>query len=313
MATLLTGKELRDDLAFVDEQLRKFSDPFDTARFMWQQRRKALQHQLAELDDKIENRGEVALLFEGGPVIASEEIGLQFATRVLENYQNFVAVLAAEKGGAALKAKGQVPKAFSSKLFIKDMLRGSVGFLLEEPPLAQGSIVPTILKEAIEEATTVLEELSSSDTAQFQSRADSLSPRAMSAVKKIAKILNDAGAETQIVGAEKELQLGLGRIAKLHSRLNDVEVLEADETQLGVLLGIFPDRQQYEFRVGDDGPVIYGAVSEDLDKDYLSNPAAVLLHPVRARFLVLTKLRAGQVQSVERVLQSLTKVASLRS
>ena len=32
MATLLSTRALQDDLAFVDEQLRRHSDPFDTVR-----------------------------------------------------------------------------------------------------------------------------------------------------------------------------------------------------------------------------------------------------------------------------------------
>jgi hypothetical protein len=311
MATLLTKKGLKDDLAFVEEQLRKFPDPYDTVGFMWKKRKEELERQIATEGSTSGTHAEVALLFEGGPVLGSEEIGLQFATRMLENYQSFVAVLAAERGGAELKAKGQVPNAFGSKLFIKDMLRGSVGFLLQEPAPVQSSIVPTILKEAIEEATVALRDLSSSDPRQFQSRADSLSPRAMSAVKRIAKTLNDSGAEARIVGDKQELQLGKAGVATLNSRLNEVEVLEHSEDQEGVLLGIFPDRQQYEFRVGQDGPVIYGSVSEELDKRYLTNPSSILLKPVRAKFLVLTKLRAGQVQSSEKILESLTPTEQL--
>ncbi|MGY3609106.1 MULTISPECIES: hypothetical protein [unclassified Bradyrhizobium] len=311
MATLLRGKGLKDDLAFVEEQLRKFTDPYDTVGFMWRQRKKDLERQIASEESAIDAHAEVALLFEGAPVLGSEEIRLQFATRILDTYQNFVSVIAAEKGGAELKAKGQVPNGFGSKLFIKDMLRGSVGFLLEEPVQAQSSIVPTLLKEAVEEATVALRDLSSNDPARFQSRADSLSPRAMSAVKKIAKTLNDAGAEARIVGAEQELKLAQANVATLHSRLNEVEVLEHNEEQTGVVLGIFPDRQQYEFRIGSDGPVIYGSVSEDLDKHYLANPLSIVLKPVKAKFLVLTKLRAGQVQSSEKILESLTPVATL--
>ena len=133
----------------------------------------------------------------------------------------------------------------------------------------------------------------------------------MSAVKKIAKTLSDAGAEAEILGAEEELRLGQANVAALHSRLNEVEVLEHNEEQIGVVLGIFPDRQQYEFRIGKDGPVIYGSVSEDLDKHYLANPSSILLKPVRASFLVLTKLRAGQVQSSEKILETLTPVETL--
>jgi hypothetical protein len=41
--------------------------------------------------------------------------------------------LVAERAGAELGERGRLPAAFSSKLFIRDMVRGSVGFVLEEP------------------------------------------------------------------------------------------------------------------------------------------------------------------------------------
>jgi len=304
MATLLTGKSLKDDLAFVEEQLRRFPDPHDTVRFMWQQRKNDLQRQINELKVQQSVRGEVALLFEGEPVIGSEEIRLQFATRVLDNYQNLIAVLTAEMGGAELKAKGQVPRSFTSKLFIRDMLRGSVGFLLEEPAATQNTLLPSLLKEAIDEATLTLQELSAPDQAEFQTRVDALSPRAMSAIKKSTNTLNEAAAETRIVGSDTELRLGHERVARMHARLTEMEILETTESLEGILLGILPDRQQYEFRIGyERGPIIYGPLSEDLDQQYLTNPAGILLRRVIAHFLVVTTLRAGLKLKEERILE----------
>jgi hypothetical protein len=305
MATLLTRKNLQDDLAFVDDQLRQIQDPYDTARHMWQQRRAAIQHQIDELETEHTSRGEVAILFDGAPVIGSEDIKLQFATKVLDNYQNLVSVFAAEKGGAELKVKGKVPRSQTSKLYIREMLRGSVGFLLEEPASEQNELVATILKEAIDEATVVLRDLSSPNLHEFQSRADSLSPRAIGAIKRIARTLNESGAETRIVGTSDEIALGHERVATMYSRLNEVEVLENRETIEGELQGILPERQQYEFRVGDSNAVVYGPVSEDLDQQYLDNPAQILLKRVRATFLILTTVRGGQTLRQERVLESI--------
>ena len=139
-----------------------------------------------------------------------------------------------------------------------------------------------------------------------------MSPRAIGAVKRISKTLAEAGAMAKIVDDEVELNLTSERIATLQSRLNEVEMVEATEELEGVLLGIFPDRQQYEFRVGssDDGQVIYGPVSEDLDQQYIANPGEVLLKPVRARFQLITTIRGGQKQSEERVLQSIAPSTS---
>ena len=80
MTTLLSRRELRDDLAFVEKQIAQYSDPSDTVRFMWEQRRAELVRRLEEAEQTDENHGEVALLFEGGPVIGSQKL-IAFATR----------------------------------------------------------------------------------------------------------------------------------------------------------------------------------------------------------------------------------------
>src|SRR5450756_1060078 len=200
MPTMLSTRALKDDLAFVDEQLRRHSDPYDTIRLMWQQRHEQLQRELSELQSSYTTFAEVALLFEGSPVRGSEEIKLGFATKMLDQYQAFIGTIAAEKGGAVVAAKGQLPRTFTSRLFIRDMLRGSVGFLLQEPPPEQSSLVPSLLKDAVEEATQALTDLASGETERFSARVDSLSPRAVNAVKKIVKTLNESDAEINIVG-----------------------------------------------------------------------------------------------------------------
>jgi hypothetical protein len=306
MPTLLSRQALRDDLAYVDEQLRQHTDPYDTLRLMWQQRHDQLLREIRDVEGSIASHAEVALLFEGVPVHGSEEIKLAFATKMLDQYQTFVGTIAAEKGGAIVAAKGQLPGAFTSRLFIKDMLRGSVGFLLQEPEPDQKAMVPSVLKEAIEEATHALDDLASGSAEQFETRLDSLSPRAVNAVKKIVKSLSEAGAEVKIVGSDAEIKLDSGKVASLNARLNELELLESYEEVPGMLLGILPDRRQYEFRIGKDGPVIYGPVSEDLDESYMSNPefaTSILLKPAVARFLVITKVRGGQAQSHQRVLE----------
>ena len=76
------------------------------------------------------------------------------------------------------------------------------------------------------------------------------------------------------------------------------------------------DRQQYEFKIGDDGPVIYGPVSEDLDERYLTSPdfaTSILLKPVTAQFLVITKVRAGQIQTQQKILERIERTDVTKS
>jgi hypothetical protein len=98
--------------------------------------------------------------------------------------------------------------------------------------------------------------------------------------------------------------------------LNELEVFEDREEMKGILLGILPDRQQYEFKVGDDGPIIFGPVSEDLDERYLTSPdfaASILLKPVTAWFLVITKVHGGQIQSQQKILERIRLTDAVKS
>jgi hypothetical protein len=127
-----------------------------------------------------------------------------FATKALDNYQSIVATLVAERAGAELGTRGRLPRSFTSKLFIRDMLRGSVGFLLQEPASAQLEFLQTALKEAVNEATDILQDLSGTEMRSFETRMSQLTPRTIGAVKNMVKVLHDAGAETTIVGDARE-------------------------------------------------------------------------------------------------------------
>jgi hypothetical protein len=45
-------------------------------------------------------------MFDGTPVKGSEEIRLDFATKILDNYQLVVSTLVAQRAGAELGARG---------------------------------------------------------------------------------------------------------------------------------------------------------------------------------------------------------------
>lgn len=305
MVTLLKSRDVNQDLAFVEEQLRAHADPYDTVRLMWEQRRAALLEELASLASSETKRAEVAVMFEGQPVRGSQDIRLDFATKALDSYQQIVASLVAARAGAQLGARGRLPQSFTSKLFIRDMMRGSVGFLLEEPETQQSELLASALKDSVNEASSILRDLSSSDQT-FLERLPSLSPRTLIAIKRLSKVLNDAGAETKIISGDDELKIDSPATTALYARLTEFEVVEDRETKTGVLYGLLPERQQYEFKPDGDSPVFYGPVSEELDNRYLRDPGfagSILLKPVTATFLIITTVRAGQIQSQERVLE----------
>jgi hypothetical protein len=56
MPVLMTSRMLQDDLSFVEERLREHAEPYDTVRFMWEQRRNALLEEIANLQGQHETR-----------------------------------------------------------------------------------------------------------------------------------------------------------------------------------------------------------------------------------------------------------------
>jgi hypothetical protein len=187
------------------------------------------------------------------------------------------------------------------------MVRGSVGFIIEEARPNQFALVPSILKEAIDETSSVISSLSGKRSADFDRTLPSLSPRTVEAIKRMAKTLHDFGADTQIVADTRELSLTLERTSTLYSRLFEVEYLERVDFVDGVLLGVFPERQQYEFKPDGDAPVFYGPVSEGFDSYYLAHPdfaRSVLFQPVVGKFTVGTTLRGDAILREEFVLEA---------
>jgi hypothetical protein len=305
MPSSLIIQALRGDLAFVERELSSHPDPYDTVRLMWQQRKETLLQEIAQAEGHPDNFARVSLLFNGDPVRGSEEIRLDFATKALESYQSVIATVAATRAGE-LMTKGRLPGAFPSRLYIRDMMRGSVGFLIEEARPTQYLLMPSVLKESVDEATRIIDDLSKEDAPSFARRMTEINPRTVQAIKRLAKVLHDAGAETQIVADDAAVTLTQTNTTSLFLRLSDVQFVERHETSEGVLLGLFPERQQFEFRPTTDAPVFYGAVSEEFGARYLTDPSfarSIILQPVTATFLVIATTRGGSLQREERILE----------
>jgi hypothetical protein len=180
--------------------------------------------------------------------------------------------------------------------------------LIEEAKPVQYAMVPSLLKDAIEEASQIIASLSAGEPGEVERIMRELSPRTIRAIQKMAKVLHDSGAETKIVGDRSDLTLDHGGTSSLCLRLLDVEVAERREKRSGVLLGLFPERQQYEFQPAGGGPIFYGPVSEAFDNRYRSNPdfaRSILFQSAIATFVVNSTLRGGTPQTEEWVLEDI--------
>ena len=182
-----------------------------------------------------------------------------------------------------------------------------MGFILEELAPEQEEMLPSVLKDAVENSTNLLSVFSNAADEAFESTLQATQPRLVSAVQKFAKLLYEAGASTRIVGDENRLSLSTDDVGSLSKRLNEVEIVEEIEPAEGVLLGILPESRQFELRpLGDDG-TIKGTISEDLALKYTADAAfkeRLLLQPVMAQIKHIKTMRNGRFVREQRVLEA---------
>lgn len=311
MPTLLSIEALEADRRYVERQLAEVgNNPWATAQHMWQTRLAEIDAQIAALSASRSNYASVALIFDGNPVIGSGDIRLDFTTDALDSYQKIISLaLAARLSQDDLPERGRLPGADKSRLFIRDLVRGSMGFVLEEIAPEQHEMLPTPLKDTVESVTQLLTTLTDATDDVFERTLESTQPRVVGAVQKFAKVLHEAGASTKIVGDQERLTLSLADVGRLSQRLNEVEVTEEVETVDGVLLGILPESHEFELKPpGDDAVTIKGAVSDDLALKYTADAAfkeRLLLQPVQAQVKVIRTTRNGKLLRERRVLEAL--------
>lgn len=310
MPILLSIEALEADRRYVEQQLADAgSSPWGTTRMMWQSRLSEIDQQIASISASRSNYASVAVIFDGNPVIGSGDIRLDFTTDALDSYQKVVALTLASRKGVEVSERGRLPASDQARLFIRDLVRGSMGFILEELPQAQQELWPTNLKGAVEDATQLITQFSSGTDEEFETTLEGTHPRLVAAVQKFAKVLYEAGASTRIVGDEKRLALSIDDVGRLSRRLGEVEVTEKTTPVDGVLLGILPEARKFELRLpGDDEPTMEGAVSEDLALKYTSDAAfkeRLILQPVRAQVKMIRTTRNGRLVRERRVLEAL--------
>jgi hypothetical protein len=319
MATLLAIEALEADKRYVEHQLAQpDDDPWGTVRLMWQNRLAEIKRQIEELGAKHSSYASVALVFNGNPVVGASDIRLDFTSDALNSFQKLVSARLAERerqsagDPTSLPKRGKLPGVRNSRLFIRELVRGSVGFILEELP-EQTELLPTKLKEAVESTTELLGRLNGASDDEFHSIVADAEPRVVQAIQKFTKVLFEAGASTRIAGDQNRTSLTITDVDRLSKRLTEVEVTEETQMLDGVLQGLLPEKLEFEFKVsGEDGVTLRGDVAEDLARKYTLDPAFVellLQKPGRARIKFIRTSRNGVQAKEQRIMEALERIA----
>jgi hypothetical protein len=255
-------ESVRSMLASLDED-----DP--VGRLSFGARLTSIEEQIRRVAAVHETGGSVALLFAGGPVHGSRSIEADFATSVLKSFQDLVTKRIAADEFGRLGARGRVPERTPSTLAIRDLVRGSVGFVLEEHS-ANAELVDTPVKRAIDDVTVIISQAAAESEEAFEASVETLDPRMLVSLREFFRALDDGDASVRIVEDERDASLDTQAVHRARVRVEATEVEDVEsETVVGELLGLLPDARRFEMKLLDSGEVIRGTVAASLATRWL--------------------------------------------
>lgn len=198
-----------------------------------------------------------ALFFGGRPVVGSQGIEAEFGTGAIATFQDLVSKVLA-KNTSGLGVKGPVANKSAATMHITNIVRGSFGFLLEEVH-DQAQLVDTNLKEAVEEASELLDIFGEVDEERFQATVVEVDQRILATARDFFELLRQHGATLRMLAGDSEFQFGADAVARGVERATGTSIVEDEKALDGQLAGVLPGAHQFEFRVAG-GEILKGKV-----------------------------------------------------
>lgn len=228
-----------------------------------------IEEQIQRLAATHETTGSVALMFAGGPVQGSRSIAADFATSVLKSFQDLVTKQIAGDEFGRLGTRGRLPERTPSTLVIRELVRGSVGFVLEENS-ANEEITDTPIKKAIDDVTEIISQAAEESDEAFETSVETLDPRILISLRDFFRSLDDSDASVRIVEGERDASLDKPAVRRARMRVDATEVKDTEsEAIIGELLGLLPESRRFEMKLLDSGEVIRGTVATALATRWL--------------------------------------------
>ena len=267
-------KKLERDALLADREavrqlLASIQDEDALGRLSFSSRLSDIDRQLTDLDQHVDVLGSVALMFGGGPVRGSRAIDAEFATTTLSVFQTLVSKKLALDELGSLGGRGPIPQHSDVRLSITELVRGSVGFLLEENG-SNHEIAETPVRSAIDSVTELVAKTASESAVDFERAVESLDHRLLISLRDLFRTLDDSQATMQIVEDDREARLDAAAVRRGRERVETTEIEESEsDSVIGELLGLLPESRRFEMRLRDSGEIIKGTVVAALAVKYL--------------------------------------------
>ncbi len=270
MIKKLALDSLTADLANIDYLLldrTAQSDPVGHMQFS--QRKERIQREIDQLKATPELKASVGLFFSGGPVIGSKGIKADFVGKAIEGFQDLVAKQFASEETGSTGSRGPIPFKQNSDLLLTDMVRGSVGVVLEEAGQNE-TVTETQLKIVMDHVADAILSSSGVNAEDFEGLLERIDHRYLTSLANLFTLLDDEHALIRIVEDMRDIQLGELDIKRARDRLNSAQIDEDDSSEFSGRLYRLPAHRRFELALLDGLTTIYGTISPEFAKTKLN-------------------------------------------
>lgn len=234
-----------------------------------QKRLEWVEQQLRDASATRGTRAQIALAFDGEPVLGSYGIDAEFSAKVLHSFQSTVSsVFAANAREGFIGERGPTVGAKDSALKVTGVVHGSFGFVLEEVNLAGEQWTDSALLNAASDAVRLVERLSLESLEDAEVMLDSVNPRLLKDLEEFFGAVHSGGATLKISQEDHTAVLDRAAVERAYTRVKDVSVEEREEILRGELLGILPDSRRFEFQAF--GNLVKGLATPEVAQSYLA-------------------------------------------
>lgn len=290
MLKRLELQALRADLGSINSLLEERTPEADPIGFLQlSQRRDAL---LAKVDEVVAvstHRAAVGLFFSGGPVIGSHGIDATFAARTVTLFQEMVTKQFALEEVGDIGRRGPVAMQANSDLIVTNVVRGSVGLLLEEAAQTD-AFADTQLKVVVDHVVDAVSAAAAQEGDEFEQALERMDPRFLSSLGQFFEVLDDKRAVVRVVEEEREVELNLDAVRRGRERAGAANIVDSEATEVTGRIFILPAARRFELRLIEGEPPLVGAVAREFARRDLEKLLAAG-NAVGERWKVIIKTR----------------------
>lgn len=290
MLKRLELQALRADIGTVNSLLKERTQESDPiGYFQLSHRRDTLMAKMEEVASVNSHRAAVGLFFSGGPVIGSLGIDASFAAKAVTLFQEMVTKQFALEEIGDMGRRGPVALQGNSDLIVTNIVRGSVGLLLEEAAQTD-AFADTQLKVVVDRVVDTVSAAAAQEGDEFEQALERMDPRFLSSLGQFFEVLDDKKAVVRVVEEEREVELSRDAVLRGRERAGAATIEDSDPIEMTGRIFILPAARRFELRLIDGEAPLVGAVAREFARRDLETLLTAGI-TVGERWKVLIKTR----------------------